>query len=577
MAAPMEVDTLSAPPTQRTVVTSVYKRMKSFPQEGRGPVVIPLDGSVQSTFLLPSNQAINLYRSYLRFQLAFDQPPAQHRTVIRSDRVPFSAVALMAGGVELFNIPKDADLLSAAVNPICTAFDDYVADGWCDGDQDVGIVGNTEWLAALTGLQWCPYGQWGTVNGGQNHELEGAAIALLGGANQVALFGGFSRPRRFGGVLLAPSGSGSHMVQTPAVPQVDNKGALPIPSCSAAPGDGTFRNPSSPYPIMHIWVQPGAELDAAEGAVNWELPLHRLAPHTILTYDKDTIWPITPELRLVWNPMSAMAWTQSQCALDNGTTPGASFPAGPFYNASGLDGGLGVNSGTGAPGALTPPGAGLVTGLQLDIAVNYDVGLISAMQSQLAGPGFTMRLPWPIMQDRVIQSASAGTNDFKLNPNLGSNLLRIYNFVAWTDALATITTAKRNIEAGGLLTTKLNFLRTNMAGSPLQQEAVTFSRRGEAWKFMKPLVTGSAIQSYSDWVQNGCVWVDEFANGVDPIALSRQVTDWADAGVALDRDMFYQCELTAYAFPPNVSARMIMVLIVQKELQISSGGVVVRA
>lgn len=441
--------------------------------------VVPLTGSnvtissatTESQIEIPQT-VFNLSKSTIDFTLSIAAAAALHATNLNTlGASMFDSIQLSTRtGLPLAQI-NNVDMFTRAVNPYVTRFDDYIT-------YDTSLGSTTAAFAYNIDL--------GSNFSSSNAERTATPVAALG----------------FNSTRVRP---------TPANPSLM---AAQIP-------DRSYTEP------MYF-----KQSDIASAVVcHFSIPLKQLAPHTVMSLNKDLYFGQALILRLNWNTIAKLGWDTASAVITN--TP--------------------VN----ITGAVT------VTGARLSLQVEQNEIIRKSVIDRVMSQGMSMVVPYVHSYLYSAPPGISSTHQQRWNSSHGQKLLNIYSFVANSFAYHGFNPDIANDrDDKKVLTVQPSMNSVNLTDNPVDES------KKEGYQLMKPLLDGSVIQS-SDIYDYNRVHIQSYREGPCSEWLnSDDVVDGLDLDVEQNYVLNYKTNATANPY------RQFMYGVAQRTMNIAPGGLV---
>jgi len=443
-----------------------------------GQTVTPTSSIVENQFEIPQ-KVVNLSKSTLDFQISVPGTTSNYTRLMSLGMSMIDSITLMSReGVEIARV-QNVDMYTRAVLPMVTKLQDFL-----DYDQSLGAI--TSVIANVT-------------DNGFNFFRSNIAPT----ATPTVISGNYPQPcsTRIGantGVAVA---------------------------CRDA-----FIEPC----YFHQGGSAGAQY------INYSIPLSKIAPHTLLSLNKDLYFGQAVIFRVNWTPIAKIGWDTAS-ASDISTTP------------------------------LNIVSAVTYTSLNLKLAVEQNPVVISTLVSKVNTSGLSLVVPFVHSYLYSSPSATANTHQQRFNRAHGERLLHVYQFIANTNAS---NYAHLNADISNILPTpdgvnmaKVNSFMPSLNSSNLSEYVIN-CLKGEDYENMRPLLKGSVITSKNSYDHNRCY------------ALSWRkgpCVEWLDNddvedGIELDveQNVVFDNTLNSTA----AAYRNYMYAITQRRLNIAPGGII---
>ena len=183
-------------------------------------------------------------------------------------------------------------------------------------------------------------------------------------------------------------------------------------------------------------------------------------------------------------------------------------------------------------------GAGSITGLSLRLAQEDNPEVSALLVQKVNSSGLKLAFPQVVESKWTTDASASASNVVHLNISRGSKFLRAYS--TQMTNIGTPAGAGRsafwnnNNNASGLWTT----VRDSVNNKYLQD--ITLSP-ADAYKFTKDLLKGSCVQTYEQWLNSACVYVQDFS-GFSGDELDGRENN--DCGLSLTQAVDYQVDWT---------------------------------
>lgn len=274
--------------------------------------------------------------------------------------------------------------------------------------------------------------------------------------------------------------------------------------------------------------------------INYSLPLSKIAPHTLLSLNKDMYFGQAVIFRVNWTPIAKIGWDTADPA-NISTTP------------------------------LNIVSAVTYTGLHMKLAIEQNPVVISTLVNRVNTTGLSLNIPFVHSYLYSSPSAVATTMQQRFNRAHGERLLHVYHFVANTNAS---NYAHLNADISNLLPTpdgvnnaKINSFMPSLNSSNLSEYVIN-ALKGEDYENMRDLLKGSVITSKNVYDHNRC-YVLSWRKGrcVDWLE-NDDVIDGLELDVEQNIVFDVTCNSTAAAY------RNFMYAVTQRRLNIAPGGII---
>lgn len=239
--------------------------------------------------------------------------------------------------------------------------------------------------------------------------------------------------------------------------------------------------------------------------------------HTILSLDKDMIFPESLNLRITWNSFDSIAWSHTTTAnYDEALTESV--------------GGCTLNN------------------IRMYLAVQVNNSVVAELMNKM-NSGYSIPIDYPYSyQQATAVNVSSVSPQTRLNRGQGTKVRFIYTsiFNGLTQAVPADNLIVR-YDHSNVINDKCTTIQTQMNSQNLQEIVVSAtSANNEAYEYMRENLKGSAIQN-SDMFNYNFVWVDSWCN--EPIC--DEADQNKDSGLSLDAEQLYTANITMPPVPTD--------------------------
>jgi len=279
---------------------------------------------------------------------------------------------------------------------------------------------------------------------------------------------------------------------------------------------------------------------------NYSIPLALLAPHTILSVDRNMYFGGQQViLRIQWSPLSHIGFVYTDSGLPLSDTVIAA--------------------------------AATITNLQLMVAVEQNPINVNSLVGTMAQAPATFSIPFVNTYVYAPGASTSTSHQQKYNRSHGKKLLNIYSAVynASSNPIFYLDSSNinyTNTTGDGINMGKINSYNPTLNSSNLNEYVIN-ELKAEGYELMKPLLEGSVVQSRSMYDYNR-VYISSWRRGrsCEWIDLDGREDDGLDLNTEANYVMDYQNQRAADDAANAVTLNEYQWAITLRDLTISPGG-----